>query len=236
MKIAVVSGANRGIGLGIAKGLSQADFKVLMVGRDQQKIKQAAADLTGQGLQVEPFVVDIAFDDQVKQLAQQLDSQYDHLDVLVNNAGVIIGSGDDGEPPAIRNVQPETVLQTININTVGALRMTQALMPLLERSSAPRIVNISSGMGSLNEMEGGHPAYRISKAGLNAVTRITAQETRHPTLKVNSLCPGWVRTDMGGMQASRSVEEAVPGILWAAQLPDDGPTGGFFRDTVEIAW
>jgi NAD(P)-dependent dehydrogenase (short-subunit alcohol dehydrogenase family) len=114
--------------------------------------------------------------------------------------------------------------------------MTQALLPLLKKSPAARIVNISSGMGGIKEMDGGWPGYRLSKAALNALTKVTAAETQDSNIKVNSVCPGWVRTDMGGPNATRSVEEAIPGILWAAELDDDGPTGGFFRDGQAIEW
>lgn len=227
-KIAIVTGANRGIGFGVAQALAAQGYKVFMFGRNQEQITKA----TSQVPNAEGLVLDISDTQQVRTIAAQLIQKLTHVDVLINNAGVIIESAN----AHLANTDPEIVLETININTLGALRMTQAFMPLLDQATAPRIVNISSGMGGLSEMGGGFPAYRLSKAALNALTTFIAADAHNPKLKVNSVCPGWVRTDMGGSQADRSVEEAIPGILWAAQLPDNGPTGGFFRDGKRLEW
>lgn len=231
-KTAIVTGASRGIGFGVAQALAAQGYKVFMLGRNLANITEAASRVPN----AEGMVVDIADTQQVRTLAEQISQRIDHLDVLINNAGVIIETEGFGQPATLEGSDPELVLETININTVGALRMTQAFMPLLEKSPAPRIVNVSSGMGNLSEMGSGYPAYRISKTALNALTTFTAADVKNPKLKVNSVCPGWVRTDMGGSQAERSVDEAVPGLLWAAQLPDDGPTGGFFRDGKRLDW
>lgn len=226
-KTAVITGANRGIGLGLAKALANQDYRVFMLGRDSAKIAQAANDLAD----ATAHAVDVSDSSQVMGFAETLSQKLDHLDLLINNAGVIIE-----HQASIANIDPEIVLNTLNINTVGALRMTQALMPLLLRAESPRIVNVSSGMGELQDMGGGTPAYRISKTAMNAITKITAAENTHADFKVNSVCPGWVRTDLGGQHADRSIDEALPGILWAAQLGTDGPTGGFFRDGQALGW
>lgn len=231
-KTAIITGANRGIGFGVAQALAEQGYQVFMLGRNQEQISQAASQIP----HAEAFVVDVSNTASVKAVAAQISQRIDHLDVLINNAGVIIETEGFGQPINLDNVDPELVLETLNINTVGALRMTQAFMPLLAKAPAPRIVNVSSGMGALTDMGGGYPAYRLSKTALNALTTFTAADVKNPNLKVNSVCPGWVRTDMGGQQAERSVDEAVPGILWAAQLDADGPTGGFFRDGVRLAW
>ncbi|WP_298609154.1 SDR family NAD(P)-dependent oxidoreductase [uncultured Thiothrix sp.] len=227
-KTAVITGANRGLGFGAAQALAAQGYQVFMLGRNPEQIAQAASQVP----QAIGLAVDVAKTEQVKAAAKQISQQIDHLDVLINNAGVIL----ERDHPNLTTADPEIMLATFNINTVGALRMTQAFMPLLEKSSAPRIVNVSSGMGGLTEMGAGYPAYRLSKTALNALTTFTVAEVHNPKFKVNSVCPGWVRTAMGGSQADRSIEEAIPGILWAAQLPEDGPTGGFFRDGQRLDW
>lgn len=235
-KIAVITGANRGIGFGLAKALAEKSYRVIMVGRNADKLTEAAETLRATNPNVEFMVADIADTSQVHALAARLNETCSAVDVLINCAGVIIETDQAGNPSDLAHVDPEKVLSTLNINTVGALRMTQALLPLLQKSSGARIVNISSGMGGIREMDGGWPGYRLSKAALNALTKVTAAEIQGTNIKVNSVCPGWVRTDMGGPNATRSVEEAVPGILWAAELDDDGPSGGFFRDGQPIEW
>lgn len=231
-KTAVITGANRGIGFGLAKALAEQGYQVFMLGRNPEQITQAARQIPNAiGL-----VVDVTDTEQVKTVAAHISQQIGHLDVLINNAGVILERAADHSTPNLANADPDILLATLNINTVGALRMTQAFMPLLEQAPAPRIVNVSSGMAGLSEMGAGYPAYRISKTALNALTTFTAADVHNPKLKVNSVCPGWVRTEMGGSEADRSVEEAIPGILWAAQLPEDGPTGGFFRDGKRLDW
>ena len=235
-KIAVISGASRGIGFGVAKALAQKSYQLVLLARDAAALDKAAQSLTEAGVKVSCFAVDISDAKRVKYFAQELARQIPCVDVLINCAGVIIETQDDGSPSDLAHVDSDKVLETLNINSVGALRMTQALLPLLRAADAARIVNISSGMGALNDMEGGWPGYRMSKAALNALTKITAAETHNTNIKVNSVCPGWVRTDMGGSNADRSVDEAVPGILWAAELDAQGPNGGFFRDGRAIDW
>jgi NAD(P)-dependent dehydrogenase (short-subunit alcohol dehydrogenase family) len=160
------------------------------------------------------------------------------LDILVNNAGVFldIHGNEDAGGASVFNASLETLTATLKTNLYGPLLLAQELTPLMKQQHYGRIVNISSGMGQLSEMEGKSPAYRISKTALNALTRILAAETQGYNILVNSICPGWVRTDMGGPQAERTVEQGVSGIIWAATLPNDGPTGGFFRDGQPIPW
>jgi NAD(P)-dependent dehydrogenase (short-subunit alcohol dehydrogenase family) len=150
----------------------------------------------------------------------------------VNNAGILI----DSYSTSIAELDLETLRWTLETNVIGAVGVTQALLALMRRHDYGRIVNMSSGLGQLCDMQAGTPAYRISKVALNALTRILAAELKDTHIKVNSMCPGWVRTDMGGPNAPRSVEEGADTAVWLARLPDDGPSGGFFRDRQPIPW
>lgn len=152
-------------------------------------------------------------------------------DVLVNNAGVSLDDGYSGF-----DVPLETLTVTLQTNLYGPLILSQRLIPLMKMNDYGRIVNLSSGMGQLTSMGGGYPAYRISKAALNALSAVLARELSETNILVNSMCPGWVRTDMGGSHAPRSVEEGADTAVWLATLPDGGPTGGFFRDRRRIPW
>jgi NAD(P)-dependent dehydrogenase (short-subunit alcohol dehydrogenase family) len=228
-KVAVVTGANRGIGFGVAKAFAEKGYLVVMVGRNSAKLEQAANNLKVEGFTILALAADVANTQQVEAMAGALTNQVDQVDVLINAAGVI-GESDTEQSNNIAHADPEVMLDTLNINSVGAFRMIQALLPMLEAAPAARVVNISSGMGGIQEMEGGWPAYRMSKAAMNALTKVCATDLANTSIKVNSICPGWVRTDMGGANADRSVDEALGGILWAAELPADGPSGGFFRD------
>ena len=151
------------------------------------------------------------------------------LDILVNNAGIGGDTGSRGSDADLAEVKA-----TVDTNLFGAWRLAKALIPLMERSGNGRIVNVSSGMGQLSDMGGGAPSYRLSKAGLNVLTRILSSELAGSGIKVNSVCPGWVKTDMGGASASKEVEDGADTPVWLATLPDDGPTGGFFRDRKPI--
>ena len=146
-------------------------------------------------------------------------------------------SGDLAEPQtsALR-IKPDTLRRALETNTLGPYQLMQKFAPMMKKAGYGRIVNLSSGMGQLEEMNGGYPGYRISKTALNALTRIFAEELLNTGVLVNSVCPGWVKTEMGGPNADRDVEEGADTIVWLATLPDDGPTGGFFRDREPIDW
>jgi len=229
-KIAVVSGANRGIGFEVCKQLAGRGFKVLLTARDQAKGKAACEQLQKQRLDVLFHQLDPTDARSIKDLAQYLEKEFGKLDVLVNNAGVLLP-----EDKAATDVAPDTVRKTLEINVVAVLGLSQAMIPLM-RKNGGRIVNISSNMAALTEMDGGYPAYRISKTALNAITRVLAAELAATKIRVNSMSPGWVRTDMGGEGAPLSVEQGADTVTWLATLPDDGPTGGFFRERKVIPW
>lgn len=235
-KVAVVTGANRGLGHALTKALAEDEYKVFMVGRNKIEIDNASAKLQEAGLNVEGFEADVSKGRHVTALSSYVQSQFDHLDLLINNAGVILEPGGRESQVTCFTVSPDVVEEAYSINTVGALRMVQAFYDLLKKGRQPRIVNVSTGMAGLKGMEGGWPAYRMSKVAMNALTAILAVELEGTRIKVNSVDPGWVRTDMGGPNASRSIEEGIAGIMWAATLPPDGPTGGFFLDGKQLDW
>jgi NAD(P)-dependent dehydrogenase (short-subunit alcohol dehydrogenase family) len=219
-RTALVTGANRGLGFETARQLGQLGYRVIATGRDLTKAERAAETLRGEGLDVTAFELDVASDGDAAGLAE-----LGPIDALVNNAGIIAtGTGTD------------RLREAFETNTLGAYRTIQALAPGMRERAYGRIVNVSSGMGQLAEMGGGNPAYRVSKTGLNALTRIFASELAGSGVLVNSVCPGWVRTEMGGPSAPRTVEEGVETIVWAATLPGDGPSGGFFRNKQPIPW
>src|SRR5256885_5319652 len=224
-RIALVTGGNRGIGLEVCRQLAQQGYLVLLTARDAAKAKAAAQKLSDAG-QVAPVVLDVADASSIAKAAADVSKRYGHLDVLVNNAGVNYDTWEKAENADING----TVMETITTNLLGPWRVCQAFLPLLRKSHAARIVNVSSESGSLSRMGAGPPAYQVTKAALNALTRTLAGELRHAHNLVNPGCPGLVATAMGGAGAPRSVNEGAAGIVCAATLPNNGSTGGIFRD------
>ncbi len=219
-QVALVSGASRGIGAEIARQLAvDHGFLVLAGGRDPGDIEE----LEG----VVPVQLDVTDQASVDAARQRIESDPGRLDVLVNNAGVY-GSHD-----SIADYDLEDARRTVETNAFGALRLSQAMIPLLRGSDDARIVNVSSGAGQLSDMNGGSIGYRMSKTALNAITRVLSEE--EGGFRVNSICPGWVATDMGGSGAPRTVEEGADTAVWLATDPDAG-TGGFHRDRSPIPW
>lgn len=231
-RIALVTGANRGIGREIARQLARAGMRVILTSRDPEAGKLAAAELRAQGLAVESAQLDVADIASCAALQAWLEREIGRLDVLINNAGIFV------DPPgvSITEMPLEILRQTLDVNLYGALRVTQALVPLMRRGGYGRVVNLSSNLGQLESMKAGSPAYRISKTALNALTRILAADLEADGIKVNAMSPGWVRTDMGTAEAPLSVEQGADTALWLATLGDDGPTGGFFRERTPIPW
>ena len=237
-RVAMITGANRGLGLETARQLAKRNIQVIATGRNLGKSEVAIEKLLEEGLDVIFQPLDVTSESSVAALGAFVHSHCGRVDILVNNAGVFLDmhGSEDGSGVSVFNVSLETMSATLKTNLYGPLLLVQELVPLMKQQNYGRIVNVSSGMGQLSEMEGNAPAYRISKTALNALTRILAAETRGHNILVNAVCPGWVRTDMGGPQAERDVEQGVAGIVWAATLPDNGPNGGFFRDGQAIAW
>ena len=232
-KIAVVTGANRGIGLEICRQLSErSDMHVILTSRDEAKGKSAAKKLAARGANLEYRPLDVTKEASVKALAASIESTHGRCDIVVNNAGVLA----DPRGSRLLDSKVETYRSTLEVNLLGPLKLTQALVPLMRKNRYGRIVNVSSGLGQLSDMGVGSPAYRISKTALNALTLILADELKGSGILVNAMSPGWVRTDMGGSGAPRTVEQGADTAVWLATLPDNGPTGGFFRDRKPIPW
>lgn len=229
-KVALVTGGNRGIGKEVVKQLAEQNCIVILSSRDEIKGQKALRDLP-EGLKVVYHQLDVTDNDSIERLFEFVQMEFKRLDILVNNAGI----NYDTKAYA-KDVDLDRVRDTMETNLYGPWRMAQRFFPFMQQQDYGRIVNVSSGAGSLAEMTGTKPAYGTSKTALNALTRKLADELSDKNILVNSVCPGWVRTDMGGSNANRSVEEGAKGIVWAALLDDDGPTGGFFRDGEAIAW
>jgi NAD(P)-dependent dehydrogenase (short-subunit alcohol dehydrogenase family) len=233
-KVALITGAYRGLGLETGRQLAERGYSVVLTGRDIARGTEAAETLHRPGGDVRFHRLDVTEEASIQALAVYLRGKFPRLDVLINNAGIYPDAEYSSGAASAFAADLDTVRRGLETNTLSALRMCQVMIPLMHGRG--RVVNVSSGMGQLTEMNGCCPGYRLSKTALNAVTRIFADELRETAVKVNSVCPGWVRTDMGGPEAPRSVAEGAAGIVWAATLPDDGPTGGFFRDGLPIPW
>ena len=229
--VALVTGSARGIGLETVRQLAKLGGPVLLTARDLEKAEEASARLSFEGVKTLPRALDVTSHDSIQDLADAVEREHGRLDILVNNAGVFLDKQDFGE-----HVAADVVRQTLETNLIGALQACQAFVPLMRRQNYGRIVNVSSALGSLFEMTGKYPAYRISKAALNALTRVFAGELEGTNIIVNSCCPGWAQTEMGGPRATRPVADAADTIVWLATLPDDGPRGGFFRDRQPLPW
>jgi len=231
---AVVTGASRGLGLEVSRQLAALDYEVVLTARTEAHAQTAASTLREQGHDVTSHVLDITEQDSVDRLFAWLDEREGRLDVLVNNAGVVLDGPRERWAGALE-IPAEVVLRSFEINALGAYRMTQRAMPRMNAAGYGRVVNVSSGLGLLDGMRGGWPAYRISKAALSAVTLVFDAEAGLGVL-VNAMTPGWVRTDMGGEGATRGVEEGARWIVRAATLPGDGPSGAFLQDGVSAGW
>lgn len=230
-RIALVTGANRGIGCEISRQLAKLGIRVLLGARDAAKGAATANELAAAGLPVEARQLDVANDESIIECMTWIRSDLGRLDILVNNAGIMV-EDDDTDPEQ----ELQIVRDTMQTNVYGPLLLSRLAIPIMKSRRYGRIVNLSSGMGSLTEMGAGYIAYRMSKAGINVVTRVLAAETQGMGILVNSVDPGWVRTDMGGRGASRTLYKGAETPVWLATVPDGGPTGGFFRDRKAIPW
>lgn len=230
-RVALVTGANRGMGLETARQLLRRGLRVVLTGRDEAATERARigfGDLARDAIAVGMDVTDVASIDAARRTIRQL---LGPVDVLVNNAAVLLNEHDDA-----LSIPLEAFRRTMEANLFGAIEVCRAFVPSMAERGYGRIVNVSSGAGQLSTLSTYAPAYSISKVALNAFTRILAETYRTSGILVNAVDPGWVRTDMGGPGAPRSVERGVETTVWLATLDDNGPTGGFFRDRRRIEW
>lgn len=231
-RVAIVTGGSRGIGLEICRQLAAHGLRVVLTARDEGKGRASAQMLSASGADVRFHGLDVTDRSQVQALAQWVEDELGGADVLVNNAGILV----DGRATSVLSVASDVFHRTMDTNFHGPLSLCQSLVPGMVARGYGRVVNVSSGLGALAEMGDGTPAYRASKAALNALTRMVAAATKDKGVLANSLCPGWVRSDMGGPSAPRTLEQGADTATWLATLPEAGPTGGFFRDRKPIAW
>ncbi|MEO1020622.1 MAG: SDR family NAD(P)-dependent oxidoreductase [Pseudomonadota bacterium] len=224
--MALVTGTNRGIGRAIAEAMAAGgDCRVLAAARLQEDADATAAEL---GRDVVGVALDLGDPQTAARQVREIEQAHGPIDILINNAGVLVeGNATD--------VPLGDAIHSLAVNALSPLALIQALGPGMKGRGWGRIVNLSSGWGSFDERLTGPAAYSISKAALNAVT-VTSAQALGPAVKVNACCPGWVRTRMGGESANRSVEEGADTPVWLATLPDDGPTGGFYRNRRPIRW
>ena len=228
-RVAIVTGANRGIGLEVTRQLADLGYTVVLGSRDLGK-GEAAAKKLKVGDRVMARRLDVTEQSTIDRLRDEIATTFGSVHVLVNNAAIHYDTWENAADADLRTVQ-----EALDTNLFGAWRTCQAFIPLLRKSKHGRIVNVSSEAGSLASMGAGAPAYAVSKVALNALTRMLAAELRRDRILINSVCPGWVATDMGG-PGGRPVREGAASIVWAVELPDGGPTGGFFRDGRPVPW
>lgn len=234
--ISVVTGANRGIGHEIARRLAQIGHHTIIATRNEAKGEAAKAELQNRGFDASFQQLDVTDPASIAAAIAAIAERHGKIDILINNAAVLL-DGPGGFDSRLSNVTPDIALATLQTNVVGPLLMIQTVVPIMQRNGYGRIVNVSSLAGQLTGMGAGFPAYRISKAALNALTRTASSEIDSGTdITINSMCPGWVRTDMGGADAERSVEQGADTAIWLATHPRGGPRGGFFRDRRPVAW
>jgi NAD(P)-dependent dehydrogenase (short-subunit alcohol dehydrogenase family) len=230
-RTAIVTGGNRGIGYEVCRQLAQRGYRVILTSRDVSRGLAAAEELQRAGHQVIYRPLDVRSLVHVRDLQHYVERHYGAADVLVNNAGVYPDEGRD-----VLDVEMAVYRETMDINLYGPLMLCQAFIPQMLGQGYGRVVNVSSAAGQTGSMSADTPSYRLSKLALNGLTLMLADSVRGSNVLVNAACPGWVRTDMGGPAAPRSVAQGADTVVWLATLPDGGPSGVFFRDREEIPW
>lgn len=231
-RIAIVTGGNRGIGYEVCRQLGALGYKIILTSRKKKRGKDATKKLKKEGFEVKFKELDITSAESIRSFIKWTRKKLDSIDVLVNNAGVFLDSPNE----SALSISQKTIKKTLDTNFYGTFHLSQGIINQMIDHGYGRVVNVSSGMGQLSNMNGGFLGYRVSKTAVNALTRILSEEVKGQNILVNSVCPGWVKTRMGGENANRSIEEGADTIVWLATLLEDGPTGGFFRDRKPIEW
>ncbi|MFM9938001.1 MAG: SDR family NAD(P)-dependent oxidoreductase [Hyphomicrobiaceae bacterium] len=233
-QVAIVTGANRGLGFEIVRQLARLGVRTVLAARDGAKAAAAAAALVQERLPVEPATLNVDDPASVQAACAACLSRYGRIDILVNNAGVLLDPGEGAA--SVLDMTRDQLLASFSTNTLGAFHTMQAVLPTMRQAGFGRIVNISSRAGQLDELRSGFPSYRVSKTALNSLTRVTAAEFKDTNIKINAMCPGWLKTAMGGDRAPLTAEQGADTAIWLAMLPADGPTGGFFRERKSLPW
>ncbi|MEL6289158.1 MAG: SDR family NAD(P)-dependent oxidoreductase [Pseudomonadota bacterium] len=235
MPIAVVTGANRGLGRATVETLADEGFGVALTARSQEKADAAAGEIASGSRLVTGFAMDVTDTAQVRETVRAIHERFGKIDVVVNNAGIYV---ERDRPSTGLAVSPDVISETLDTNTLGPYRVLQAVLPILREQGHGRIINVSSQMARLATMNGGSPGYRMSKTALNALTTLVAAELGSDSgITINSVDPGWVQTDMGGPSADRGIAAGIDTIVWLARGEAEGnPTGKFFRDRAESDW
>ncbi len=229
-RVALVTGANRGIGFAVCRRLGQEGMTVILGSRDESRGEEAAGSLRTEGLDVISRQLDVTDQASVDATAAWLGASYGRLDVLVNNAGIMPNKD------SVLDATLEDAEAMWQVNALAPWRVCRAFVPLMLRGGWGRIVNVSSEAGRFDRINAVATAYRVSKAALNAYTKSLAAELHSKGVLVNAVCPGWVASDMGGPEASRTLEQGAESIFWAIALDDDGPAGGFYQDGKPMSW
>jgi len=230
-KIAAVTGGNRGIGFQICRDIANKDLKVLLTARNSEKGAKSAKILQDEGLDVTFYELDVSSAESIDNFVSRVTKEFSRIDVLVNNAAIIPDSRSSGLSVEIQELQV-----SLETNVYGVIQLSQKIIPLMIKNNYGRIINLSSGMGQFADMGSGYLAYRISKTAVNAITKVLANETDSYNIQINSVDPGWVKTEMGGAGASSSVEEGADTIVWLSTRPDNSPTGMFYKKREIISW
>lgn len=229
-RIALVTGGNRGIGLGIVEGLVNNGYFVILGSRNIEAGKLAVEYLDDLNASIDLMQLDVSDPENIYKASKYVAKTYGKLDVLINNAGII-----GNRKKSLKEGDIEEIEDVMRVNYYGPMIMSKSFLQLLQRGDDPRIINVSSGMGALSDLFGGYAAYRLSKAGLNAQTILLSNDLRGDKIKVFAMCPGWVRTEMGGAEANRSIQQGADTAIWLSDAKD-AESGLFYRDRTRINW
>ncbi len=230
-KIAAVTGGNRGIGFQICRDIANKDLKVLLTARNSEKGAESAKILQNEGLDVTFYELDVSSAESIDNFVSRVTKEFSRIDVLVNNAAIIPDARSTGLSVEIQELQV-----SLETNVYGIIRLSQKIIQLMIKNNYGRIINLSSAMGQFADMGSGYLAYRISKTAVNTITKVLANETDSYNIQINSVDPGWVKTEMGGAGASLSAEEGADTIVWLSTRPDNSPTGMFYKKREIISW